>query len=386
MNAKQTHLIRDYTIRTDKKVHNSPVFLNSSFVFDSAEEASNLFSGKEDGNIYSRYSNPNIDEFIAKLCLLENAESGLSANSGMAALYTVLLALLQQGDHVVASKHIFGNNRYVLSEMISRFGIECTFVDIHDTAAWEEAILPITKLFFVETPANPTLEIADLSFLGSLAKNKGIHLVVDNTFATPILQNPLDFGAEIVIHSATKYLDGQGRVLGGAILGKPALIERCYQHQKKSGTILSPFNAWVLSHSLSTLPLRMERHCDNADKVFEFLKMRNGIEKVFFPFDEEGVNYSIAKEQMKRGGGLIGFTLDADLEGTKNVLDNLKLFSITANLGDVKSIATHPASTTHSSLTNEEQLQQGIRPNYIRLSIGLEEVEDLIKDLDQAIN
>ncbi|MCT4664514.1 MAG: aminotransferase class I/II-fold pyridoxal phosphate-dependent enzyme [Flavobacteriales bacterium] len=383
---KKTQLIRGVFKQTSYQEHRSPLFLNSSFTFNSAEESAQVFGGEKDAYIYSRFSNPNMTEWIDKLCILEEAETGLATPSGMAALQTIVFALLEQGDHIVASKAVFGNNKYVLEHILSKFGIHCTWVDIDQYSQWEKAIQPNTKLFFVETPSNPTLSLADLEQLSQLSKPREILLVVDNTFATPILQNPIKLGADIVLHSGTKYLDGQGRVLGGAILGEKKWIQLCFDYQRRTGVCISPFNAWILSHSIDTLELRIKEHCYNTEKIFYFLKKHPRVKDIFYPFDPDSKQYDLAKKQMKMGGGLIGFTIHGDLSDATKVLNSLNCFSLTANLGDIKSIATHPSSTTHAKLSKEEQLKQGINPNYIRLSVGIEGIDDLINDLKQALS
>lgn len=381
----ETIAIRNQLEKSQYQEHSVPLYLTSSFTFDSAEHGANLFSGEVSGNLYSRFSNPNTDEFIQKLVLLEQTESGVATATGMAAVNTTFFSLLSSGDHIVASSAIFGNTLNILNSILPRFGITSTLVDVDNNQEWEKAIQPNTKLIYVETPSNPTLKIADLEFLGRLCKSHNIIYVVDNCFATPYLQQPSFFGADVIIHSATKYLDGQGRVLGGAILGKSIFIEKCYDYIRRTGPSLSPFNAWILSKSLETLAIRMDRHCDNAEQVYEFLKNHKEISTVNYPFDKENQSYEIAKKQMSKGGGLVGCELVGGKERGARFLNQLKLHSLTANLGDVRSIATHPASTTHSKLTKEEQLNVGITPGFIRFSVGLENINDILEDIEQAL-
>ena len=381
----ETLAIRTQLERTKQKEHSTPLFLTSSFMFDSAEEGAGLFSGDVDGNLYSRFSNPNTDEFIEKLIQLEGTENGVATATGMAAVYVSLAALLESGDHIVASKAIFGNSLNVINSILPKYGIEYTLVDVDNNEDWDKAIQKNTKFIFVESPSNPTLKIADLTFLGDLCKQHDIIFCVDNCFATPYLQQPTKYGADIIVHSATKYIDGQGRVLGGAILGKKKYISKCYDYIRRTGASLSPFNAWVLSKSLETLALRMDKHCSNAEKVVEFLESHTEVEKVIYPHLKSNSQYELAKNQMKYGGGLVGCVLKGGREKGTQFLNNLKIHSLTANLGDTRSIATHPASTTHSKLSEKEQLAVDITPGYIRFSVGLEHHEDIIEDIKLAL-
>ncbi len=381
----ETLAIRTQSEQSQNREHSTPLYLTSSFTFESAEQGANIFLGKEKGNLYSRFSNPNTTEFIDKLCLLENCAAGIATASGMAAVYTSFVALIEQGDHIVASKDIFGNASYILSQLLPKMGVHCTFVDVDDHTAWQEAIQENTKLIYLETPSNPTLKIADLDFINQLSKTNDLVFIVDNCFASPYLQQPANFGADLVIHSATKYIDGQGRVLGGAILGNETLIQKCYDFIRRTGASLSPFNAWVLSKSLETLGVRMDRHCANALALAQWLEADSRVNKVSYPFLESHTQFHLAKKQMKLGGGLVGFEIAGGVEAGKKFLNSLKIFSLTANLGDCRSIATHPASTTHSKLNPAEQLDIGITSGYLRLSVGLEHQDDLIEDLDHAL-
>lgn len=381
----ETLAIRTQSERTHQKEHSVALYLTSSFTFEDAEEGAAIFSEEKDGNMYSRFSNPNTDEFIEKLRLLEEAESGVSTATGMAAIYTTFASLLKTGDHVVASSAIFGSSKKVIDSVLPQFGIECSFIDVDDNPAWKDAIQPNTKLLFVETPSNPTLKIADLTYLGSLCNEHELIFVVDNCFATPYLQQPLKFGADLVVHSATKFIDGQGRVLGGAILGKDKYVEQCYEFIRKTGASLSPFNAWVLSKSLETLAIRMDRHCSNAEKLNQYLEASDEVQGVIYPHSQSHPQYELARKQMRFGGGLVGCELKGGKERGARFLNALQIHSLTANLGDTRSIATHPASTTHSKLSDEEQVAVGITPGFIRFSVGLEHIDDLIADVEQAM-
>ena len=383
--AFETLAIRTQMDKTAQQEHSTPLYLTSSFTFDSAEQGAALFNNEVEGNLYSRFSNPNTDEFVEKMCLLEGCESGVATASGMAAVYTSLVALLKVGDHVVSSADIFGNSKHILSQILPDMGVQTSFVSVDDNVAYEQAIRPETKLIFVETPSNPTLKIADLDFLGRLCQSKGILLVVDNCFPTPYLQKPGKFGANLVLHSATKYLDGQGRVLGGVIVGDKEPVKHCYDFIRRTGASLSPFNAWVLSKSLETLALRMDRHCSNAGKLAEFLAAHPDVERVIYPHDKSHPQYELAKKQMRQGGGLVACVVKGGAERGARFLNALKMHSLTANLGDTRSIATHPASTTHSKLSKEEQEAVGISQGLLRFSVGLEHIDDIIEDIEQAL-
>lgn len=381
----ETLAIRAQTKRSQHREHSVPLYLTSSFVFDSAEQAAAIFSGEEAGYQYSRFANPSTDEFVEKLRLLEGAEAGTATATGMAAVNVAFTSLLKSGDHLVASSAIFGNSLHIIKSILPNFGIEYTLVDVDNNEAWEKAVRPNTKLFFVETPSNPTLKIADLDFINKLSKANNIIYIVDNCFATPYLQQPIKFGADLVLHSATKYIDGQGRVLGGAILGKAEFVDPCYDYVRRTGASLSPFNAWVLSKSIETLAIRMDRHCSNAEQLCKYLESNEEINAVDYPHSNLHPQYELAKKQMRFGGGLVGCELKGGASRGARFLNALKLHSLTANLGDTRSIATHPASTTHSKLTSEEQLAVGITSGYIRFSLGLENIEDIINDVEQAI-
>ena len=391
----ETLAIRTQTAQTSQKEHSTPLYLTSSFTFDTAEEGAALFDGDIEGNLYSRFSNPNTDEFISKLNLLEGTETGIATASGMAAVFGSIFPNVKSGDHIIASSAIFGNSINVITQILPNYGIDYTLVDVDDNEAWKKAVRENTKFLFVETPSNPTLKMADLEFLGQLCKANDIIYCVDNCFATPYLQKPIEFGADLIIHSATKYIDGQGRVLGGAILGKKKYVDVCYNHLRRAGASLSPFNAWVLSKSLETLAIRMDRHCSNAAALTAYLETQEDVVNVIYPHSPTHPQYALAKKQMSQGGGLVGCELKGgglvgcELKGGKErgtrFLNALQLHSLTANLGDTRSIATHPASTTHSKLSEQEQLEVGITPGFIRFSLGLEHIDDIINDVKQAL-
>lgn len=381
----ETLAIRTQSERSQFNEHSTPLHLTSSFVFDDAEQMRAMFSDEVEGNIYSRFSNPNTTELIEKIKLLEGAEAGWATATGMAAVFTTFGALLKQGDHVLACRSIFGSSHTILTKILPKWGIEFTYVDINETEDWKNHVQENTKLVFVETPTNPGVDIIDLEWLGGFAKSHNLLFVVDNCFATPYLQQPIKYGADIVIHSATKYLDGQGRVLGGLIAGTQELIDEVQAFARHSGPALSPFNAWVISKSLETLPVRMDRHSENALKLAEWLEKHPEVELVKYPFLPSHPKYAIAKKQMKAGGGIVTFVVKGGIEKGRQFLDKLQLLSLTANLGDVRSIATHPASTTHSKLTEEERQEVGILPGLIRISVGLEHIDDIIGDIEQAL-
>lgn len=381
----ETDPIRAQHERTDFNEHSVPLYLTSSFVFDDAEHARALFADEVGGNIYTRFSNPNNTEFIRKLCLMEGTEDGIATASGMAAMYCSMAALLKSGDHILASRSLFGSTHQILSQLFPRFNISHTYADITDLASWESKIHSNTKMIFVETPSNPALDIIDLEWLGKLAEKHKLILNVDNCFATPYLQNPAKWGAHIVTHSATKWMDGQGRVIGGAIVGKKELIKEVRFFARHTGPSMSPFNAWILSKSLETLAVRMERHCQNALTIAQHLEKHPGVVKVKYPFLASHPQQALAKKQMRHGGGIVTFEHAGGIEGGRKFLNALKMITHTANLGDTRSIATHSASTTHSKLTDAERAAVGITPGLIRISAGLEEVADIIKDIDQAM-
>jgi O-succinylhomoserine sulfhydrylase len=381
----ETNAIRTQIPRTKEREHSTPLYLTSSFVFEDAEQARAMFADEIQGNIYTRFSNPNNSELIQKLCLLEKTESGIATASGMSAVFTSLMALLKQGDHILVSRSVFGSTHQILTQIFPRYGIEHTYVDINKPEDWEKEFKSNTKLVFIETPSNPALDIIDLEWLGKLCKVKNAILSVDNCFCTPYIQTPTSYGADLIIHSGTKFLDGQGRVVAGAILGRKDLIKDITFFARHSGPSLSPFNAWVISKSLETLSIRMEKHSENAAKLAEYLSNHEDVESVKYPFLKTHPQYEIAKKQMKLGGGIVTFFVKGGLERGVKFLNALEMFSMTANLGDTRTIATHPASTTHSKLKEEERQATGIYPNLIRISTGLEHIDDILAEIDKAL-
>ena len=377
--------IRIQTPRTAQGEHSTPLYLTSSFCFDDADAMRAAFAEESDDNIYSRFSNPTVDEFTKKMVMLEGAEAGFSTASGMAAVVGSIMALLKNGDHLIVSSSIFGNTNTFIKKYMPNFGITYTMVQAGDESAWEAAVQPNTKMVYLETPTNPQVEVLDLEWIGKFTKKHNLILNVDNCFATPILQKPIDFGAHLVIHSATKWIDGQGRVLGGVVVGRADLIREIYLFCRVTGPSLSPFNAWVLSKSLETLDVRMERHCANALKVAETLESHPQVLSVRYPYLPSHPQYAIAKKQMTAGGGVFCFEIKGGVEAGRKFLNALNMLSVTANLGDTRSICSHPASTTHSKLTEDERLAVGITPGLIRVSTGLEKVDDIIADILQAL-
>ncbi|MFT3680606.1 MAG: O-succinylhomoserine sulfhydrylase [Ferruginibacter sp.] len=380
-----TKAIRIQTDRTNEMEHSAPMFLTSSFCFDNAEDMRAAFADESDDNIYSRFSNPNVQEFTDKMVALEGAEAGYATASGMSAVFASFMTLLKKGDHLLVCSSIFGSTQTVIKKYLPNYGIEYTYVDADKTETWEAAVRPNTKMIYLETPTNPGLAIIDLEFAGKLAKKHNLLLNVDNCFATPVCQRPIDFGADLVVHSATKWIDGQGRVLGGVIVGKKKLIHDIYLFCRSTGPALSPFNAWILSKSLETLDVRMERHAKNALALATALENHPKISSVKYPFLPSHPQHAIAIKQMKNGGGIVCFELKGGLESGRKFLDSLKMLSLTANLGDTRSIASHPASTTHAKLTEEERIATNITPGLIRISTGLEHSEDILDDISQAL-
>jgi O-succinylhomoserine sulfhydrylase len=386
MKHNQSKLIRTQTERTPEGEHATPLFLTSSFCFDDAEDMRAAFADETDDNIYSRFSNPNVKEFVDRLCILENAEAGFATASGMSAVFGSFMALLKKGDHLLSCNSIFGSTHTVISKYLPKYGMEFGYVSANATAAqWEAAIQPNTKMIYLETPTNPGLDLVDIAMVSAIAKKHNVLLNVDNCFATPIGQTPIELGADLVIHSATKWIDGQGRVLGGAIVGTKELIKEIYSFCRSTGPSLSPFNAWVLSKSLETLEVRMERHCSNALYIAEKLEGHAKINFVKYPFLTSHPHYAIAKKQMKNGGGIVCFEIKGGIEAGRKFLNSLKMLSLTANLGDTRSIASHPASTTHAKLSEEERQATSITPGLIRISVGLEHREDILADISQAL-
>ncbi|HHP7241677.1 MAG TPA: trans-sulfuration enzyme family protein [Cyclobacteriaceae bacterium] len=378
--------VRSQTIRTSQREHSTPLFLTSSFVFDSAEHAVDLFNDDVSGNIYSRYSNPNNDEFIKKLCLLENTEDGFATATGMAAMFLSMASFLEAGDHLLACRSLFGSTHQIITKLFPRWGIEHTYLDIDKQERWHEEVQANTKLIFIETPSNPSLDIVDLSLVNDIARANDLIYIVDNCFATPYLQRPTDFGADIITHSATKFIDGQGRVLGGAILGSNALIEKVRFMGRHTGPAMSPFNGWVLSKSLETLAVRMDRHCKSAEEIADRLYKHPEINWVKYPFHPSHPNHGLAKRQMTKGGGVVSFEVKGGLPRAHKLLNAIQWLTLSSNLGDSRTIITHPTSTTHSKLTDQERNLVGITDGMLRLSIGLEEEGLIYEDLDQALD
>ena len=383
---KITKAIRIQTDRTNEMEHSTPMFLTSSFCFDNAEEMRAAFADETDDNIYSRFSNPSVQEFVDKMIALEGAESGYATASGMSAVFGSFMALLKQGDHLLSCNSIFGSTHTIISKYLPKYGIEASYIGAQASEQeWEAAIQPNTKMIYLETPTNPGLDILDLEMIGKLAKKHKIILNVDNCFATPVIQTPIALGADIVVHSATKWIDGQGRVMGGVIVGRKDLVKEIYAFCRSSGPALSPFNAWVLSKSLETLDVRMERHASNALFIAQQLQSNSAISTLKYPYLNTHPQHAIAIKQMKNGGGIVCFELKGGLESGRAFLNNLKMLSLTANLGDTRSIASHPASTTHAKLTDAERLEVNITAGLIRISVGLEDKRDILNDIEQAL-
>ncbi|HMJ48136.1 MAG TPA: aminotransferase class I/II-fold pyridoxal phosphate-dependent enzyme [Ferruginibacter sp.] len=380
-----TKAIRSQTSRTGEGEHSTPLFLTSSFCFENAESMRAAFADETDDNIYSRFSNPGVDEFINKIVELEGAEAGVATATGMAAVFATFMALLKSGDHLLSCNAVFGSTHNIIKKYLPNFGIECSYVSAGNPGEWEAAIKPNTKMIYLETPTNPGLEIIDLEWVSALAKKHNLILNVDNCFATPLNQRPIDYGAHLVLHSATKWIDGQGRVLGGVIAGNKELIKEIYLFTRNTGPALSPFNAWVLSKSLETLDVRMERHAKNALHIASSLENHPKLSWLKYPYLTSHPQYNIAIKQMKNGGGIVCFELKGGLESGRAFLNNLQMLSVTANLGDTRSIASHPASTTHGKLSEEERLEVNITPGLIRISVGLEFADDILNDITQAL-
>ena len=382
----ETQAIRTQTERTQFSEHSTPLYLTSSFVFDDAEDMRASFAEEKEKNLYSRFSNPNTTEFVNKMVAMEGAEAGYAFATGMAAVFSTFGALLNAGDHIVSCRSVFGSTHSLFTKYLPKWNIESSYFKINEVDKIESLIQSNTKILYAETPTNPAVDILDLELLGSIAKKHNLFLVIDNCFATPYLQNPIKFGADLVIHSATKLIDGQGRVLGGVAVGKEALIREIYLFSRNTGPAMSPFNAWVLSKSLETLAIRVEKHCENALKVAQFLEEYPKVNLVKYPFLTSHPQYEIAKKQMRLGGNIVAFEVKGGIDAGRNFLNSIKLCSLSANLGDTRTIVTHPASTTHSKLSEADRLEVGITDGLVRCSVGLENVEDVINDLDQALN
>ncbi len=387
MNDKyfETQAIRTQIERSQFLEHSTPLYLTSSFVFEDAEDMRASFAEEKERNIYSRFTNPNTSEFVDKICKMEGAESGYAFATGMSAVFSTFAALLDAGDHIVSSRSVFGSTHSLFTKFLPKWNIETSYFKIDEVDRIEGLIKENTKILYAESPTNPAVDILDLELLGRIAKKHNLLLIIDNCFATPYLQNPIKFGADLVIHSATKLIDGQGRVLGGVTVGNAEIIRKIYLFSRNTGPALSPFNAWVLSKSLETLAVRLEKHCENALKVAEFLERHDKIDLVKYPFLKSHSQYEIAKKQMKLGGNVVAFEVKGGIEAGRDFLNAIKLCSLSANLGDTRTIVTHPASTTHSKLSQDDRLETGISDGLVRISVGLENVNDIINDLKQAL-
>ncbi len=381
----ETKAIRTQMERTQYKEHSTPLFMTSSYMFDSAEHARALFEEEVEGNIYSRYSNPNTSEFIEKMCLLEGTEDGFATSTGMAAVFTSMAALLEAGDHVIVCKSVFGSTIQITNNILGKWGIESDLVDIRKPEEWESKFKSNTKMLVLETPSNPALDLVDLEWAGKLCKSKGVLFNVDNCFATPYLQQPAKYGADLITHSATKFIDGQGRSMGGIVLGSKELIQEVRYFCRHTGPAMSPYNAWTLSKSLETLHIRMDRHCENALKLAQYLETHPEVEKVLYPGLPSHPQHELAKKQMKAGGGIVSFEVKGGLEQGAKFLNSNQHLSHGVNLGDTRTIITHPSSTTHSKMTEEDRLEVGITPGLIRVAVGLEHIDDIIAEIEMSL-
>ncbi|WP_338356420.1 trans-sulfuration enzyme family protein [Yeosuana marina] len=382
----ETEAIRTQLERSEFLEHSVPLYLTSSFLFEDAEDMRASFSEEKERNIYSRFTNPNTSEFVEKICKMEGAEAGYAFATGMAAVFSTFAALLDSGDHIVSSRSVFGSTHTLFTKYLPKWNITTSYFKVDEVDTIESLITPQTKILYAESPTNPAVDIIDLQLLGDIAKKYNLILIIDNCFATPYLQQPITFGADLVIHSATKLIDGQGRVLGGVTVGRADLMREIYLFSRNTGPALSPFNAWVLSKSLETLSVRVDKHCENALKVAEFLEAHPNVNWVKYPFLKSHPQYKVAKKQMKLGGNIVAFEVKGGIEAGRKFLNAVKMCSLSANLGDTRSIVTHPASTTHSKLSEEDRLQVSITDGLVRISVGLEHVDDIIQDLKQALN
>ena len=382
----ETRAIRLQGERSQFREHSAAIYLTSSFMFDDTEHGKRLFDGSEPGNVYSRYSNPTVSEFENKMAQLEGGEGALATASGMSAIFSSLATLLSHGDHVISSRSIFGSTHQILSQILPRWGISFTYVDFDKAEDWEKAVIPgRSKVLFLETPSNPALDLIDLKWAGEFARKHELILIVDNVFCTPYLQNPIAFGAHVVVHSATKYIDGQGRALGGVIVANRELIEKFTFFLRHSGPSLSPMNAWIFNKGLETLAVRMDRHMESALKIATFLESECKVEWVKYPWLKSHPQMELAHRQQRGGGGIVTFGIKGGFEAGVRFMDALQMASLTPNLGDTRTILTHPASTTHSKLKEEERRAVGITSGTIRISVGLEHADDIIKDLKLGI-
>jgi O-succinylhomoserine sulfhydrylase len=381
----ETAAIRNQIERTQFSEHSTPLYLTSSFVFDDAEEMRASFAEEKERNLYSRFTNPNTTEFVDKIVSMEGAEAGYAFATGMSAIFSTFAALLSAGDHIVSCRSVFGSTHSMFTKFLPKWNIETSYFKVNEVDLLESLIQPNTKILYIETPTNPAVDILDLELIGNIAKKHNLIFIVDNCFATPYVQKPIKFGADLVIHSATKLIDGQGRVLGGVTVGNKELMREIYLFARNSGPAMSPFNAWVLSKSLETLAIRVEKHAENALKVAEFLETQENVTMVKYPFLKSHPQHAIAKNQMKLGGNIVAFEIIGGIAAGRIFLDNIKMCSLSANLGDTRTIVTHPSSTTHGKLSEEERLAVGITKGLVRVSVGLENVLDIIEDLEQAL-
>lgn len=381
----ETKAIRIQTERSEHREHSVPIFPTSSFVFDDAEQMRSTFAGEQEQNIYSRFTNPNCQELEEKIAQLEEVEAAFATASGMSAIFSTFLSFLEAGDHIIASRAVFGSSFTILTKYLPKWGIDCSWVAPNDLENWGNKVRPNTKMLFIETPSNPGLDIIDLEAAGIFCKKHGIIFCVDNCFATPYLQQPAKYGADLILHSATKFIDGQGRVLGGLVAGSREKIDIVKAFCRSTGPALSPFNAWILSKSLETLAVRLDRHCENALALADWLSGQDQVIRVNYPFLDSHPSQAIAKKQMRKGGGIVTFEVKSGLQQGKALLNHTKLLSLTANLGDTRSTITHPASTTHAKLPEEDRIAVGITPGLLRVSVGLENIEDIITDINQAL-
>ena len=382
----ETAAIRNQTERTQFSEHSTPLYLTSSFVFDDAEEMRASFAEEKQRNLYSRFTNPNTTEFVDKIVSMEGAEAGYAFATGMSAIFSTFAALLSAGDHIVSCRSVFGSTHSMFTKFLPKWNIETSYFKVNEVDMLESLIQPNTKILYIETPTNPAVDILDLELIGQIAKKHKLIYIVDNCFATPYVQKPIKFGADLVIHSATKLIDGQGRVLGGVTVGSKELMREIYLFARNTGPAMSPFNAWILSKSLETLSIRVEKHCENAMQVAEFLEENSNIKFVKYPFLKSHPQYKVAKDQMKLGGNIVAFEIKGGISAGSNFLNAIKMCSLSANLGDTRTIVTHPSSTTHGRLTEEDRLKVGITDGLVRISVGLENVEDIIADIQQALN
>ena len=380
----ETKAIRLQTDRSQFQEHSTPLYLTSSFVFEDAEDMRSSFAEEKERNLYSRFSNPNTAEFVNKIVSLEGAEAGYAFATGMSAIFSTFAALLSSGDHIISCRSVFGSTHSLFTKYLPKWNISTSYFNADETNLIESLITDHTKILYVETPTNPGVDVLDLEIIGSIAKKYNLLFIVDNCFATPYLQNPIQYGADLVVHSATKLIDGQGRVLGGVTVGKKELIRKIYLFSRNTGPAMSPFNAWILSKSLETLSVRVEKHCENALNLAHSLENNEKVNFVKYPFLKSHPNYEIAKKQMKLGGNILVFEVKGGIKYAQKFLNNLKMCSLSANLGDTRTIVTHPASSTHSKLSIEDLLKVGITEGLIRVSVGLENSDDIIYDLTQA--